>query len=775
VLPFASGTSLLGGLRQTESAPHRQVPIPKDVKLVFNRFASGLPTLVLATALSAIGATHATAQETGQPGAGFRPSAPAVRIDASEAPIIDADLSDPVWAKASVISDLREKEPVPGAPPQERTEVRILYDENNLYFGVYAYDSQPEGIVVRTMERDGRIFTGDMIGINLDPGLTRRNAYAFQIAPTGGRADALFLNNTEDLSEWNGIWLTRAAIVEDGWVAEVAIPIQTLSYEEGQTDWGFDFRRVIQRTNEELYWSSTNPNLATHDVSQAGTLTGLDGFDQGLGLELQVYGVSRVKRDWHIPGEDTGISFSGGGNAFYRITPALTGTLTYNPDFSDAPLDARQVNTTRFSLFFPETREFFLQDAGRFEFGGRGFTRGGDARVENNGRPFFSRNLGLVGGQPVSIVGGTKLSGELAGFGVGVLSVLTDSTPDADGQILSVARISHPVFDESQLGVIVTHGDPTGATTNTVAGIDFQHRDSNFWGGNVFQADAFYLRSYSSDLGNDDSFGLALNFPDEPWGGELVFKEVGANYTPALGFVNRTGIRAYQANARYVARFSADQNPFMRQLQISANNFLVTGLDDVLQSREDVLEAEAITHGNHLFAVGVISSFENVTEPFDLPDDVPVPIGKYEWTNFTARFQTSRAYAFSLRGQVTCCSFYDGSSVETSVLADYRPNQYYGLQASHQFTHLDMPNGTINIHVASLNAVLTFTPDMEVAVQTQYDNISQNIGFLARYRWEFITGDELLIAFGQAATVSTSRFQAQRSQLTVRVGHTMRF
>nr|TFG54903.1 MAG: hypothetical protein E4H34_01580 [Hyphomicrobiales bacterium] len=291
----------------------------------------------------------------------------AVRIDAADAPTIDGNLSDPAWARAMPLADLRQKLPNVGAPATERTEVRVLYDENNLYVGIYAYDSVPGDIVLRSMERDGPLFLGDAVSVRLDPGQTRRNGYRFMVGASGGRSDTLFLNNTTGLDEWNRIWEARTSVVEDGWIAEYAIPFRILSYEAGQGDWGFDIRRIIGRKNEEVHWSSFNSNLVFADVSQFGSLSGIAGINQGIGLDVQLYGVSRIKRDWHIPGEDTGISFTGGGNAFYRITPSLTGTLTFNPDFSDAPLDPRQVNTTRFSLFFPETREFFLQDAGAFE------------------------------------------------------------------------------------------------------------------------------------------------------------------------------------------------------------------------------------------------------------------------------------------------------------------------------------------------------------------------------------------------------------------------
>ena len=702
-----------------------------------------------------------------------RPSAAAIRIDAADAPIVDGDLSDPVWARMRPFTEFRQKLPNVGAPATQRTEVRVLYDDNNLYVAVYAFDSVPGDIVMRSMERDGPLFLGDAISVRLDPGQTGRNGYRFMIGSSGGRSDTLLLNNSASLDEWNPIWEGRSGLVEDGWVAEWAIPFRILSYEADQAEWGFDIRRVIARINEEVHWSAFNPTLQFTDVTQFGTLTGITDINQGIGLDVQLYGVSRIKRDWHIPGEGTGISFTGGGNAFYSITPSLTGTLTFNPDFSDAPLDARQVNTTRFSLFFPETRDFFLQDAGAFEFGGRGFARGFQERSTNNGRPFFSRNLGLVNGQPVSIVGGGKLSGEFAGFGVGILSVLTDKAPNADGQVLSVARLSRPIFDESQIGFILTNGDPTGATDNSVFGGDYQYRNSNFLGDSIFQTDVFYQRSFSSSLGEDDSFGLALSLPNEPWAANASFKQIGENFEPALGFANRTGIRIYDANARRLTRFGPEH--FLRQFAVSSNNLIITGLDDVVQSREHEADLSLITRNNHSFGVRVINFYERVPAVFLLPGDVPVPVGRYEWTNIRASAQSSRFASISVGGEIACCSFFDGSSLETGLSADFSPNRFYGITARHNWTQLKMPTGNVDIHVATLSANVTFMPDMQLQLQTQYDNISENIGFLARYRWEFTPASELLIAFGQAAVIPTTGFMVQRSQLTVRIGHTLQF
>jgi hypothetical protein len=571
------------------------------------------------------------------------PTVSAARIDAAIAPTIDGILSDLAWAQATILDDFRQVEPNNGAPATERTVVRIMYDENNLYFGVYAYDSEPDLIVMRSMARDGEIFTGDNVSFLLDPGPTRRNAYSFQFGPSGGRNDSLILNNLEELDAWDPIWSIRTRVVEDGWVAEMAIPFQSLSFESGEVDWGFDIDRRIRRKNEDVQWAVQNPALQFTDVSQAGTLTGIRDINRGLGLDVQVYGVARAKRDWHIPGEDIGTTFTAGGNAFYRITPALTGTLTFNPDFSDAPLDARQINTTRFSLFFPETRDFFLQDAAAFEFGGRGFSRGFD-RSANNGRPFFTRNIGLANRERVSVIAGGKLSGTFGGFGIGALSVLTGDTPTSSGQILSVARITRPVFAESKMGIVLTNGDPTGATENTVAGADFQYRDSNWLGGGIFQSDFYFERSFSSSLGDDNAFGLALNYPNEPWGWDANFKQVGANFEPALGFINRAGIREYQGNL-YNRRRYVDY--FLRELEFGAQSTFVTDLDDRLETRESEISIQAETSSDNGYALEIGNNFENVLAPFDVADII-VPAGRYNWTNVEARFRTSDSRPLSI-------------------------------------------------------------------------------------------------------------------------------
>jgi len=730
--------------------------------------------------LLACGLALAQAQAASAPASGFvRPSVTAVRIEPSEAPTIDGDLSDPVWEKAAVLDQFIQKNPNPGEPATEKTIVRILYDENNLYFGVYNYDSNPDAIIARSMSRDGPLYTTDSFVIQLDPLQTRHNAQSFEVGASGGRVDEVEQNNTQEIDQWNAIWIARVKRVPDGWTAEVSIPFRSLSYDPTKPNWGFDFRRRIYHKNEQVYWSGWNPTLEFTNLSQNGDLLGIHDTRRGIGLDVQVYGRLQAKHDWSKPGDGAGITFTGGGNAFYKIVPGLTDTLTVNPDFSDAPLDVRQVNTTRFSLFTPETRDFFLQDVAQFEFGGRNFGRNSQDRTNNNARPFFSRNIGLSSGVPVSLIVGDKLSGSYAGFDIGALAVLTDKTPTSNGQVLSVVRVTHPIFSESKVGFVFTNGDPTGLSRNTLVGGDFQYLNSHLFGGNdVIQADGYYERSSSNKNGDDDSFAFSLNFPNEPWRADIVAKQVGKNFTPALGFINRTDMRQYQGTVAHLDRY---RGTYLNQFEVGTDYFFVTDLHDRLESRENDIYVRAQSRIGDEIMGKVLSDFEMVpvpadpTKPFKIAGKVPVLPGKYDWYNFDVRLRTFNGRRLSVSEEIICCSFYNGDSFHSILTVTYRPNAYFEFVPTWDANLIHLPTGDVDIHLFSVDSVVNFTPDMQLALQVQFDNISKGFGFSARYRWEYQPGNEIFVGLGQAAIIQNNQLIAQTSLLTIRLGHTFRF
>ncbi|MBW2316720.1 MAG: carbohydrate binding family 9 domain-containing protein, partial [Deltaproteobacteria bacterium] len=306
-----------------------------------------------------------------------------VRVD--EAPEIDGRLDDAVWQKAPLLGPLTQVEPVEGAAPSERTEVRLLSDGRHLYFGVRAFDREPEKIIAKEMLRDRSLTNDDRIAIVLDTYLDRRNAFFFQINPNGAIRDALIENNRVFIPEWDGIWSVQARRDELGWTVEIRIPYSTLTFDPDKTAWGFNILRSVRRRNETARWSSARLDKSFIDVSELGVLDGMSGLDAGRGIDFRPQQAVSYKRD--RPDDERSVRLDPGFDLFFRATPSMKGVLTVNPDFSDAPVDDRRVNLSRFGLFFPETRDFFLEESGIFEFGD----------LEENGRPFFSRRVGLAG------------------------------------------------------------------------------------------------------------------------------------------------------------------------------------------------------------------------------------------------------------------------------------------------------------------------------------------------------------------------------------------
>lgn len=691
----------------------------------------------------------------------YQPSIPAARITPAEAPVIDGAVSDPIWQKAPAIDEFYQLEPHEGAPADEKTVVRVLYDENNLYFAITAYDPAP--VTARIKRRDGEIDSDDIFRIYLDPDMSRRNGYVFEINPLGARREGLLQNNSDVIYQWNTLWNAKAHISKEGWTAEVVIPFRSLSYGK-RSDWGFELFRLVRKKNERIRWAAVNNNLPSPDISHEGSLTGINGINNGLGLDVQAFALARYRKTWDAPGKDTGWSFRPSGNLFYKVTPSLTATLTTNTDFSDAPLDTRKVNIGRFSLFYPERRDFFLQDAAAFEFGGAGLSVNNDP----NAAPFFSRRIGIVNGQPVNILGGAKLSGDYEGAGIGVLSVVTAGGAGVGEQVLSVARVTAPVLNESKLGFIVTHGDPTGASSNTVVGSDFQYRKT--FGGKLFKTDLYYEHSSSSISGQGDSFGGQIDLPNEPWAAYFRFKQVGAAFDPALGFVARPGIREYQSRVAYKER----PNGFLRWWEFGLWADVVTGLDNKVQSNIpfDPFLSLYFDSGDNMW-MEVWTEHED-TPAFSLPHDIPVPAGNYDYTTWHWHGESAPARLISTILDVQYGKYYGGKLLQTDATLNLNPNQTLTIGARHVMQQIHMPAGNVSIHVESLDTSVNLTPDMYVRAQAQYDNISKAFALSVRYRWEYEPGSELLVVAGDDATLNGSHYQSHVSQLSVRLGKTFR-
>ena len=699
--------------------------------------------------------------------ASYTPRVQATRIDPSNAPVIDGDLSDPVWRQAPAIEEFYQVEPTEGAAPSQRTLAYILYDERTLYVGIYAYDTNPEGIRRSQMQRDAVLQDDDAVRIMLDPFGSFRDAYFFGVNPNGARSDALVENSNNFRDQWNTIWRAKASVVEDGWIAEFAIPFQSISFDASLDEWNMQIIRTIRRNGEEIRWSNIDQNRGRIDITNPGRLSGIEGIESGAGLEVQTFVTGASAYDWET--DQTDFQLNPSGNVFYKVTPALTASLTLNTDFSDTGLDSRQVNTGRFSLFFPETRDFFLQDAVVFEFGGRMF---GDP----NGLPFFSRNIGIVNGQPVDIIAGAKLSGKAGPANIGLISARTGSADaiNVAGQFLSAARISVPVLSESKVGLVFTNGDPTGETNSTVAGADFQFKKSNVFDGGTLTAETAYVHSFTGGI-DDEMVSAETAYRSQKWNGTLRFRHIGENYAPRLGFVNRTGYRRYGGN---IWRTYRPENSFIRRAETGVWTNLFTDMNDVKTDHYTGGWANAENHAGDRAQFNYEHAYLAIDAPFNIAGEVPVDIGEYRWNQYRATLQATEARTIGGRVEIGWGGIYDGDYFSVNSRINLRPIRFFELALSHSYSDFNLPSGAIGIHVASIDSTIAFTPDMTIKTEIQYDNISQGLTFFSRFSWEPVPEREIFLSFGHTAIIEREDFPrdftSQSSSLALRLGHTFR-
>jgi hypothetical protein len=695
----------------------------------------------------------------------YRPTATAVKITPAEAPKIDGDLSDAIWARAKKIDDFYSVDPIVGAAPKFRTEAWILYDEDNLYVAFRAHDAEPDKVMRTSMKRDGDIWKDDAVRVTLDPQNTGRHGYTFEIGSGGARWDALVQNNNNTISEWNTIWAGSSGLDAQGWTAEFAIPFKSLSFDPNAKSWGFNMGRSIRRFNEPVRWSNVSNTYGYYDMSRSGRLEGVEGITQGLGLDVEVLGAANYKYEWENPRQGD-LRFEPSANLYYKITPSLQGTVTVNTDFSDAPLDARQVNTGRFGLFIPETRDFFLQDASLFEFGGRGLSN------SPNGRPFFTRNIGITNLGVADIRYGGKISGSVGSTNVAGLFVQTSGIDDHVAEkTLGAARIAQPIFGRSQVGAIFTFGDPSDDDDNMLGGVDLQIRDDSLLGGRELTADFYFERSKNNDT-EDNAYGFEIGSYQDDWAFWANGKAIGEDFDPALGFVNRTGFKRINSGARYRLRPKDSDIGFY---QIEAGQETLWTQDNHLESREMWLSAGMVTKIGDEFFMNLSSNRETIPFAFNLPDGVLVAADTYHNWNVGLYAGSSTARWINAGVNVDYGGLYGGDFFGLGLNAGVRPSPYLTFDLRHNFQEFRLPTGSLRIHISSMAANLNFTPDMTLTLQSEYDNISSGIGLSARYRWEFIPGNELFASVGHAAFVEGRDFRSQTTTAGVRVGSTFRF
>lgn len=679
-------------------------------------------------------------------------------------PRIDGILDDAVWQTAASINDMHQFFPIDHAPATEATEILITHDDEFLYVGARMLDSQPDNVTARVMAQGQSIRFDDTIAILLDTFNNKRTGYLFQVNPNSVREQALFETPAELNRDWDGVWFTEARVNEEGWAAEFAIPFRTLNFEESNTDWGFTIERKIARTQEEIAWVSYNLQV---NPAATGLVTGIRNINQGMGLDIVPSMVVTESKDFA-----TGLSTSDVEptlDVFYKFTPSLTGVLTVNTDFSATEVDDRQINLTRFSLFFPEKRDFFLQDVDIFSFGG----------LSQNGIPFFSRRIGLgTGGQPVDLDVGAKLTGRVGRFNVGVLNVRQDEFQGVDASNLFVGRVAANVLQESSVGLIATEGDPRSNVDNSLMGFDFRYRNTRLPGGRTIAAETWYQKSETDGIDVDDeAFGVRIDMPNEiGLSARAGFTRIEENFNPGLGFVNRSDIENSEFRLNYVNRL--EDHRFLRTIE---HTFFVRNIDTIdggLQSRFTFLQPISIeTNSGDQYALQFRRQREVLIENFEISDGVVIPPGDYEFDRYSIEAELAQQRAFAPRFEVGKGDFYNGDRLELLAGFDWRPTSRIYLGLSYEYNDIELPTGNFTARLIQMNVNYAFNARWSWVNLIQYDNDSQSAGINSRLRWNPRAGQDLFIVLNEDfdADGAFSGLESSRSLISVKYSHTFRF
>ena len=677
-------------------------------------------------------------------------------------PVIDGNLNDESWSTAPVISNFTQVQPDEGSPPSEKTEILLLYNSDFIYVGIRAFDSQPDNITARIMQRDGSMRFEDSVRMTFDTFHDFRNAYYFEINALGALRDALIRSGKNPNYNWDGIWDGKAVMDENGWSAELIIPTKTLSFDPQGKNWGFNVERSIQRNRERVRWAAPYRNKSIEELGSSGILTAITGLQQGLGLDFIPYANVKATRDQVLNKSD--FDFKPGFDLFYKITPAITAALTVNTDFAEAEVDDRRVNLSRFELFFPEKRKFFLQDAEIFRFAG----------LSRSPVPFFSRRIGLdADNQPIDIRGGIKVTGRMRRINFGILDVQVDDTSSIESKNLAVARATVNVLGESQVGMIYTNGDPLTNDDNSLIGADFTYRTSKFFGSNnVFETNFFLQKSSTTGISdNQGSIGGSVRYPNDKLSINLFIEIMDENYKPALGFVNETGVREFIIFSRYRVRpVKFDSIDYKIDARYREN------LDgEVVRSRFNFPDFRITNKAKDYIDVSGQFQREQLFEPFEIVDGVIIPVGDYKFQKVEVRVRTARERELSGNFTLTAGEFYDGERLELRSEIVWKPSPLFNTSFLYEYNNVDLPVGDFDTHVVQLNLNFNFSPKLYWNITNQYDNVSDSFGINSRIRWNVRPGNDIYLVFNQEVDTFGGRWHPSKRQLNTKINWTLRF
>ena len=666
---------------------------------------------------------------------------------------IDGEFNEEDWQNAKSITRLIQYEPAEGELISQPTQIRILYDTKEIYFGFTCFDSDMSEMVANEMRRDGSGRDGlrenDHVSILLDTYNDRRNGFYFRVNPLGAKEDIALINSGESRNQaWDAIWTCRTKINENHWTAEIGIPFSQLRFSKSdEMTWGLNLGRSLMRNQEDATWaplSKAHGFFARYRTDVIGNLVGLEGITPSRNLELLPYilpGVSRIEEEKKTDGVfDIGLDLK------YGITSNLTADVTFNTDFAQVEADQEQVNLTRFSLFFPEKRPFFLEGAGLFDFGipRTSFRRPPPLLL------FYSRRIGLEEERAIPIIGGGKITGKAGPYGIGMLNVLTNEFLDETDpdEIINVSRTNYTVlrltrdiFSGSRIGLIGINKQDAN-TYNRASGFDFTYRPTD-----SLDVRGLWARTFEADVtGENNALYLGSTWRNRDFRLEGFYMDIDEAFNPEVGFIQRTGIRRINGQMRYSPRLGKFR---IRQIY--------TGPEfDFILNQDNQLETQEIRLTNYFrFESGSYIGFlpkrttEHLDEDFEIRSGIIIPPGEYSFTEMMIRGSTDDTKALTGQYSVNFGNFYNGTKWGFTLNAGFKPNGRLNVQPIFQFNRVTLPQDVFNASIFGARVGYSFSTTLFAKVFAQWNSDDDIIATNILLNYIYRPGSDFYLVFNQ--------------------------
>jgi len=679
----------------------------------------------------------------------------AVRIETP--PMVDGVMDDSCWRLATPVTDFKQREPKEGLAATERTEIRLVYDDWALYIGVWCFDTEPHKLVANELRRDFSYAQEDNIEIIFDTYRDLRNGFLFVTNPNGARFDALVTDEGKNVNEnWNGVWDVRTQTNSEGWFAEIEIPFSTLRFPDDTVQvWGVNFERNIRRKREQVRWQGYSRNYELEQLSKAGLLLGLRDIHRGTTLEVKPY-VSGGYQQNVLPEKSRTILTKVGVDLKYPLTQTLTLDVTFNTDFAQVEADRAQINLTRFPLFFPEKRDFFLEGAGTFDlnFGGRPLL-------------FYSRRIGLSNGEQIPIIAGARVVGKVDEYDIGVLDMQTGKKGNEPTTNYAVVRVKRSILNESYVGMMLVNKQVSGGY-NRGYGADANLRFSNILGSNVLEVGGAFAGTITPGLSGENlAYRVYVDYPNDFVDHFLGFRDVQQNFNPEVGFVSRRG-----KQLSWALRIAP------RPGVLGIRRLVFKPVDvEYYWDTNNVPESAFwewrplgfTTESGEFFEFNIQRTFDRLDADFEVFNGVIIPKGRYHYTHYEIQFETNSSRLLSGGVFYNWGDYYTGRRKALYASGTLKANRHLSLSADFSTNRIELFRGSFTTRELGAWIGYAFSTLLDTRIFVQWNNKDQQVNLNFRLHWIPKIGSDVFLVLN--ALADSSHWRNSQTTMLIKVAY----